>query len=177
MISRRNLIASAGLIPAGALLTRCASTTSTGTVPQQVLNDVTAALTTLSANLTTIATTNPTLIPAATMTTIQTDIATAQQAVATISAQTAATAGASVLQTVEGYLNAALNTLAAIPLIPAPFSTVIMAAALIAPEIEAFVASVVGTPTVSATPPKLAFSASGMTVAQARAVLGAAVVK
>ncbi len=53
-----------------------------------------------------------------------------------------AASGATTVQIVEGYLNAVLNTLAAPPingLIPAPFNMAVAAAALVVPDLEAFV--------------------------------------
>jgi hypothetical protein len=121
-----------------------------------------------------IASAYPTLIPADMLATIQTDLALAQTAAGQLSATLPAATGASVVQTVEGYINAVLNLLAGPPingLIPAPFNQVIGAAAIVVPVLEAFVAQYL--PAASASPArvKLAASVPGMTRAQAMAVL------
>ena len=73
---------------------------------------------------------------------LQSDLGLAQGAASSLNTSLPASNGASTVQIVEGYINAVLNTLAAPPingLIPAPFNMAITAAALVVPDLEAFV--------------------------------------
>ena len=154
-------------------LTDCTSLSSPATtIPAQYIVDASAALATLSAGVATTSATNPTLIPPATVTKIEADIATAQTALAQVSTSTTVAAGETHLQQIEAGINDTLTTLAAIPLIPQPLAGIVQAAALIAPEIEALIA------TVSPTTAPVATSAVAptMSVQAARVKLGAATV-
>lgn len=89
-----------------------------------------------------VAAADPALIPANLLATIETDLGLAQSAVGSLSANAPATSGASTVQTINGWINAVLNTLAAPPingLIPAPFNMAVAAAAIVVPDLEAFV--------------------------------------
>jgi hypothetical protein len=177
MITRRNLIASSALIPAGALLARCAGTTSVGTISQQLINDVNAGITTGLTTTALLGAMVPPVLTAVVVSAITSLLKQAQSAMSGVTAVTPVATGATTMQAVDGYINSVLTTLASVPVIPPPYNLAIAALALVAPEVEAFVASALGT--VSATAPawgKLANPAV-TTLAQARAVMGAAVVE
>jgi hypothetical protein len=72
---------------------------------------------------------------------------------------------------VETYLNQALNALAEVPQIPAPYSTNIAAAMVIVPRIEAFVNAHISTNRAALAPRAKALTPTGMTIEQVWAVL------
>jgi hypothetical protein len=166
-MNRRHLLQTAALwTGAAAALAACAGTSLT---PAVVIADAQSALAALKGILPNLSA----LIPAATLGQIGTDITAGQGLASSLSSNLPATSGATVLQQVEGYLNAALTALAGFPLIPPPYSTIIQAAAVVLPSIEAWVNSVVAQPTAAASP-RVAALARGMTLAQARSVLAGA---
>ena len=178
MISRRSLFAVTTCLSGLVAVTALGACSQVPLTPADIIADAQAAASGLSTALSLLSAAAPTLIPAATLASIQSDLATAQGIAKTLSASTPATSAASVVQQVLGYLNAALNVLAAPPingLIPSPFNTAVAAVAVLAPEMEAFVTAYI--PTAAASPvavkvrAKLVAAAPAMTPAQARARL------
>ncbi len=134
-LSRRAILGA----PIAVALTRCGAAPLT---PAQIVTESDAAAKGLSGALTQIASADPTLIAPGTLVTLQNDLTQAQGAASTLTSNLPAASGAAIVQTVEGYINAVLNTLAAPPingLIPAPFNLAVAAAALVVPDLEAFV--------------------------------------
>ena len=134
-LSRRAILGT----PIAAALTRCGANALT---PAQIVIEAGVAAKGLSGALTQVADADPKLIAVATLATLQNDLSLAQGAASALAPNLPAASGATVVQTVEGYINAVLNTLAAPPingLIPAPFNMAVAAAALVVPELEAFV--------------------------------------
>ena len=172
-LSRRAIIG----VPLAVTLTSCAGTILT---PSQIIADAGTLAKGLAGVLTEVASADANLLPADMLATLQNDLTLAEGAASALSTNLPATSGASIAQTIDGYINAVLNTLAAPPingLIPAPFNMAIAAAALVVPEIEAFVNQYL--PTASAVAPttyaarlKLRDTAPQVTtVAQALAIL------
>ncbi len=148
--------------------------------PASVVSDAQTAVTALQTALKQVAIAEPNLIPAADLTRINADLATAATAAAQLSAGMPAATGAATAKVVEGDINDVLDVLAGPPvngLIPAPANQVVAAAAIVAPMIEAFVAQYVpaaaASPEVASARTTLA-AAAPMTLAQARAVLAGA---
>jgi hypothetical protein len=134
-LSRRAILG----VPLAATLTSCAGVALT---PTQIITAAGTVAKGLAGALTQVASVDPNLIPAGMLATLQSDLTMAQGAASSLSTSLPATSGASIAQTIDGYINAVLNTLAAPPvngLIPAPFNMAIAAAALVVPEIETFV--------------------------------------
>lgn len=175
-ISRRSLLrASAVAVPAVAL---AGCGVFGNMTPAQIVTQAQSIASGLSGMLTQLVAQYPTLIPAATVATIQDDLAKAQAAAKTLASGLPAATGASVVQTVLGYVNAVLNTLAAPPingLIPAPFNQVVAAAAFLTPTLEAFVQSYIPAAAAASvtaeTRLRFAGMAPGMTADRAVAVL------
>lgn len=137
----------------GAMICQLAGCSAAALTPAAIIADAQAAATGLSAMLAGLTTAFPTLLPPATVANLKANLATAQTVAATLSANTPASTAATAVQQVLGVVNALLNTLAAPPLnglIPAPFNIAVAAAAIIAPEMEAFVAQFL--PTAAASP-------------------------
>ena len=110
--------------------------------PAQIVTEAGTVAKGLSGALTQLAGADPSLIPAGTLATLQSDLTLAQGAASALSTSLPASNGAATVQTVEGYINAVLNALAAPPingLIPAPYNLAVTAAALVVPDLEAFV--------------------------------------
>jgi len=134
-VSRRAVLGA----PMAAALTRCGADALT---PAQIVAEAGVAAKGLSGALTQVARADPKLIAANTLATLQNDLTLAQGAASALTSNLPAASAATVVQTVEGYINAVLNTLAAPPingLIPAPFNMAIAAAAFVVPDLEAFV--------------------------------------
>jgi hypothetical protein len=134
-LSRRAVLGA----PLAAALTSCGAI---ALIPAEIVTEAGVAAKGLSGALTQLASADPKLISATTLGTLQGDLTLAQGAASSLSTNLPAATGASTVQTVEGYINAVLNTLAAPPingLIPAPFNMAVAAAALVVPELEAFV--------------------------------------
>jgi hypothetical protein len=104
----------------------------------------------------------------------------AQGFMATVSSSTPAQTGVTILARAEGYFNAVLGALLALP-IPPPYNLIVVAANVIAPELEAFIASFVP-PTVTPVPApapaaaRARMVANGMSLEQARKTLKIATV-
>jgi len=134
-ISRRTILGA----PLAAALTGCGANALT---PAQIVTEAGVVAKGLSGALTQVAGADPKLISATTLATLQNDLALAQGAASSLTTAMPAASGATVVQTVEGYINAVLNILAAPPingLIPSPFNLAVAAAALLVPDLEAFV--------------------------------------
>ena len=134
-LSRRAVLGA----PLATALARCGAAALT---PAQIITEAGVTAKGLSNVLTQVASADPKLIPAATLATMQNDLTLAQAAGASLTANLPAASGAATVHIVEGYINAVLNTLAAPPingLIPAPYNLAITAAALVVPDLEAFV--------------------------------------
>lgn len=145
-ISRRTLAASTALIPVIAILGVSKTVRASGSVPTNTpAAIVTLAGTTATALLNAvkgIAMAEPTLIPAGTLTLIETDLTTAVAEATQLSTSLAAAEGAGLVQEINAGINATLTMLAGSPvngLIPAPFNEVVAAAAFVAPTLESFV--------------------------------------
>jgi hypothetical protein len=137
-------------VPVVFALDRCAGVTLT---PAQIISEASTVASGLSGVLTQLAAAAPALIPSGTLAVLQRDLTLAEGAASALSSGLPASSGASAVQTVEGYLNAVLDTLAAPPingLIPAPFNMAIAAAALLMPDLEAFVSQYLPTASVVA---------------------------
>lgn len=167
---------------AAGLLTAALAACTTGPfakmTPTQIVAQAQAAASGLLGMLQQVAKAYPVLIPPATLATLTKDLTLAVGSAQSLSGNMPATQGATVVKTVEGYLNAVLNTLAAPPingLIPSPFNMAVAAAAFIVPQLEAFVGTYI--PAAAASPAtvfnreKFAAQAPGMTTAEALAVL------
>jgi hypothetical protein len=172
-LSRRAVLG----VPLAVTLTSCAGVILT---PTQIITDASTLANGLAGALTQVANFDPNLIPAGTLSTLQSDLTLAQGAASSLNTNLPASNGASIAQTIDGYINAVLNTLAAPPingLIPAPFNLAIAAAALLVPEIETFVnqylpaASAVAPATYAARLQLLEAAPKVTTVAQALAIL------
>jgi hypothetical protein len=175
---QRRLFCSTALFSVGAALAACAGSGGTAgpPTPAQIIADASGVLTALSASLAAMAIQVPTLIPPATLATLQANLAAGAKALTSISTAMAASASASVIQQVESGINSVLSTLASIPLIPPPYSTVIAAANVLVPVLEAVVGNYLPTmagAVVAATAKPMALAP---TIAAARATLGIAIV-
>ena len=151
----------------------CAGQTA-AQVSAQVVTDINNAVAALSNAIPAAAKADPKLLPPAAQTQIMTWLADAQGVLASVSTSMTATAAAPALQKAEADLNAVLAALAAVPLIPPPYSMAIAAAAVAAPFIEGYLNSVLGVPTKAAATPRLAARYGTMPLSQAEAVLAQA---
>lgn len=139
MILRRHLLAG---VCAAAVLTGCAGTTLT---PQTVVTEAQTLITGLQgvfSNTAVTAAITAVVGGSAALSKIQSDLTLAQGAAATLSTGLGTTAGASTAQVIDTYINAVLDTAATPPivgLIPPPYNLALTAAAVVVPEIEAFV--------------------------------------
>jgi 1-deoxy-D-xylulose 5-phosphate reductoisomerase len=140
--------------------------------PQVVIDDANNAVQALGAAVTNLAISQPTLIPAAVVTSIKTYTADAASILATLSASVAATQGATVLNQVAADLQAVLNALAGIPGLPSQVTTIAAAASVVLPFIVAFVQQYI--PASAGPAVKVGISAAAMPLSQARATLAAA---
>jgi hypothetical protein len=176
---RRSMLSTSAMMAAGAAaLAACSSTPSPpGTLPAQILADVTGALNQLASVIPSLTKTTPPVLTQSVETTLLADVNYAQGFMATVSSSTPAASGVTVLARAEGYFNAVLVALLPLP-IPAPFSLIIVAANVIAPELEALIASFIPAPVTPAPVPAPAPAAArarmvahGMTIEEARKVL------
>ncbi len=134
-LSRRAILG----VPVAVTLTSCAGVDLT---PAQIVTEAGTVAKGLSGALAQLAGADPTLIPTGTLATLQSDLALAQGAASALNTSLPASNAASTVQTVEGYVNAVLNALAGPPingLIPPPYNLAVAAAALVVPDLEAFV--------------------------------------
>jgi hypothetical protein len=120
------------------------------------------------------------VLPAATLTALKADLTTGQQVGQSLTTNLPAATAATTIQQINGYINAVLNTIAGPPvngLIPAPFNMVVAAVAIIMPELEGFVDTYIlnasASVAMATTRAKLAATAPGLTLAQARVLLSA----
>jgi hypothetical protein len=146
-LSRRAILGT----PLAVALTRCGANALT---PAQIVSEAGVVAKGLSGALTQVAAADLKLISATTLSAMQNDLTLAQGAASSLTTNLPAASGATVVQTIEGYINAVLNTLAAPPingLIPAPFNLAVAAAAFLVPDLEAFVNQYL--PTASAVSP------------------------
>lgn len=162
------------------LLTACQSTTTAPVTPAQIGADLQGVLTAISTIEPLIVATAPNALTPAQQAKITNDLAQAQATLATLTAGLPAVTGASEAQTVDGYINDAMNALAAVvPLVPAlsAFSAPIEAADGVLPVVEGFInqylPSSMTTVTASATPGfrPVRVHSTRFTAAQARMVL------
>ncbi len=169
--TRRALLSATPLLAVAA----CAGQTA-AQVSAQIVTDLNNAIAALSNAVPAIAKADPSLLPAAVQAQILSDAAQAQGVLTSVSNSMTATAAAPALQKAEADLNAILAALAAVPLIPPPYSMIIAAAAMVAPMVEGYIATLLGTPTKAAPAPTMlaARYGSGMTLSQAEQQLAAA---
>jgi hypothetical protein len=173
---RRSMLSTSAMVPLVAAVAACSSVPSApGTLPAQILADVTGALNQLAAVIPSLTMTTPPVLSQTVEATLLADVNYALGFMGTVSSSTPATPGATVLARAEGYFNAVLVALLPLP-IPAPFNLIIVAANVVAPELEALIASFVP-PTVTPVPApapaaaRAKMVAHGMTIEKARAVL------
>ena len=173
---RRSMLSTSALMAAGAAaLAACSTTTPStpGALPAQILADVTGALNQLALIVPALAMATPPVLTKTVAATLMTDLNDALGFMATINSSTPAQTGATVLARAEGYFNAVLAALLPLP-IPSPYNLIVVAANVIAPELEAYLASLIP-PTVTPPPAPAAArartAAHGMTLEQARKTL------
>lgn len=170
MFTRRAVFSTASMVA----LAACAGQTA-AQVSAQIVTDLNNAVTALGNVVPALAKADPKLIPAAVQTQILAYAAQAQGVLASVSTSMTATAAAPALQQAEADLNAILDALAAVPLIPPPYAEIIAAAAVAAPMIEGYIATLIGpTPKAATAPTQLALRYGVMTLPQAEAVLARA---
>jgi hypothetical protein len=178
-LTRRHLLASTVLIvPVAGCAALGLSTTLT---PATIVSQALALAQGLSGMLTQVAAAYPALVPAATLAMLTKDLTLATGAANTLTTALPAASGASIAQTIDGYINAVLTTLAGPPingLIPSPFNMAVAAAAIVVPQIEAFVNQYLpaSMTTAGAAPGALAARAKFAAVAPALTTQGALVI-
>jgi len=141
-LSRRTVVASTALASSAVLIGCSKLGLSTTLTPASIVAQGLALAQGLSGMLTQVSSTYPSLIPAPTLKTLTTDLTLATGAANTLNSSLPAASEASTVQTIDGYINAVLNTLAGPPingLIPSPFNMAVAAAAIVVPQLEAFV--------------------------------------
>jgi hypothetical protein len=124
-----------------AMLGAC-STATPSVTPAQVAADLTGVLTTLQQMEPAVVKADPTAFTPQQIAAMTNDLANAQKILAGFTAGMPAASGATEAQEIDGYLNDALNTLAAVaPLVPvlAPWSDAIDAIDAVLPTVETFV--------------------------------------
>lgn len=170
MLTRRHLVA--GTAPAAAFIALAGCSTS-GTTPAQIVTDVKNAVSALASSFSTVLAQAPNAVPPATAATITSALAQASSVLGSLSTNLAANVAAPVVQQVEQAINTVISAAAAVPLIPAPFSTALEAAAIVLPVIEAWVNSILPAPAPAAAALKARakFSAPGMSVSTAEQTL------
>jgi len=167
--SRRAMLAVSALAIPAALLAGCAMDGTTPLLtPAQVIDDANNVVQALGSMVTQIAVAQPSLIPDAVVTQIKEYTADAASVLASLSTSTAANSAATALQQVVADVEAVLTAISALPGLPVQVTTVTSAASVVLPIIMAFITSTLGI-----IMPAKAAPASGMTVAQARAILSA----
>ena len=148
---RRSMLSTSAMVPLVAAVAACSQVASPpGTLPAQILADVTGALNQLAAVIPSLTMTTPPVLSQTVEATLLADVNYALGFMATVSSSTPAATGVTVLARAEGYFNAVLVALLPLP-IPAPFNLIIVAANVVAPELEALIASFVP-PTVTPVP-------------------------
>ena len=172
-MNRRALLTTSSLLTVGAIA--ACSTPSGKLTPAQIIADATGAVQGLENVIPALENTKPPVLTATQGTPIEDALKEAMAYLTSIGPGTPAQTGATTLAMVAGYLNSALSILTALP-IPAPYNVIVMAAAVIAPEIEAWVASIMPpapapTPSPAPAAARAARVAHGMSIEKARAVL------
>jgi hypothetical protein len=176
-MNRRNLLVSAGPL---LVLAACSSTsTNPATSPQQILLDITGAVSTAKALVATVVATSPKAINTSTMTVITATENSLTAAVSSLSTANLFTAGLSTLQTIDADLNTVLSTIGAvIPVLSATFPAVAAlapgydaAVAIVEDVLEPYINSLVPSTTASAKAP-LHFIKGHPAVPTARKTLG-----
>lgn len=133
MIHRRSFIACASALA----FAGCAQGSGGNVnIPQTVLNDVNLALGGLMVVVPEIEKDLPNLLTAEQASIVMDYVTKAQSLLNQIATNMQSPEVASEIQQVEVDFNAALNVLDSIPLIPPPYSTIIHAASVVAPELE-----------------------------------------
>ena len=162
------LFSLSALAAASGTLVACGTT---GPTSAQVVADIQGAISGLSNMLPTLLKADPKLISPSIAGSITSALSAASSALSGINP---ASPSASTLQTVETYLNDALDVLAALPVIPPPYNLVVQAAAVVAPELEAFVNGMLPPAAAKARPVSTKAKAlgGGMSLDRARAILG-----
>lgn len=172
---RRAMLSTTGLISAAAVLAACSGSTTPsapGTLPAQLLADVTGGLNQLANVLPALTATTPPVLTAAQETPLLADVNAALAFMATIGPNTPAQTGATLLSRAEGYFNAVVAGLLMVNL-PSPYSTIVVAANVVVASLEAYLNSLLPPAT---TPPAPAAARAarlrhGMTIEKAREVL------
>lgn len=179
-ITRRGSLLAA--FAANSMLLLSACTTAPTVTPAQVATDAQGIVTALQTYLPLIAVADPNLMTPDMLATIKGDLAQAASLTSQISASTTALTGATTLQQADVYINDALAVLSAvttaIPGSPlAPYAPIIQAVVALAPVVEAFVNTTLGTVNQTATASLRAKAvAPRMTPADARGILRIATV-
>jgi hypothetical protein len=130
------------LAPALALVLLAGCASSSAVTPSQVAADLTGLVAELQQMEPVIVAADPGAFTAAQQTAMQNDLINAQKALAGLSAGMPAAAGASIAQTIDAYLNDAVNTIAAVaPEVPAlsAWTPAIDAIDAVLPAVETFV--------------------------------------
>ncbi len=151
ILTRRNTTLLIGL---GPLMAACSGTMTGAQISALVLNDSKTITAGLATALTNLEKQYPTLIPAKVEAALNKDVTMAAAVAAQLAAGQPAASAAVTVKDIVGYVNDALNVLAAPPingLIPSPFNTAIAAVAFLAPELEAFAQSYIPTAASAAT--------------------------
>lgn len=175
-ITRRAALLKGTALVSAALVLQAGSCVPT--TPATVVAQAGAVANGLAGMLKQVVAAYPSLIPAALATQAESYLALASTAAGQLSPSLTAPAGASLAQTVVQDVNAVLNLLAGPPingLIPAPFNEVVAAAAIVAPQIEAFAAAYLTTaaasPAVAQVQAKFAAAAPTVTADNAMLIL------
>lgn len=144
-LSRRNLLATSVLVPAGILLANC-SGTSTASAEAQMLADAAGVLSAIKSVATAVNTYDPAALPAAVLTQIVASVVAAQGIIGSLSGASAPAPTATTLVTLDTYINNGLQAIAAV--LPAasvafpvlvPFVMPFDAAVSLLPAIEAYI--------------------------------------
>ena len=141
-LSRRQLLSTVAPVALALGLAACQLPGGVPVTPAAIVGQIATATAGLGGMLKQLEAAYPTLVPAPIAAQIATDIADAEAAAKTLGAGMPAASGASVVQQIDGYLNAVFGTLAAPPvngLIPAPFNEAVAAVSILLPGFEAFV--------------------------------------
>ncbi len=178
--NRRKFLKIAVFGAAAAGLAACVTTTGTTTPSvtlSQVLTDFTNGINTTLASLASLQISQPNMIPSGTYNSLVTSLNQAKNVLGTITTSLDGTTAATLLETVYGYINAFLNGVASISAtLPSPFGSVVAALAFLAPEIEAYISSVLGSTTSTSSAATVWYSKfatpSGLNANTARALLG-----
>ena len=150
----------------------CSSTTGSASPPTQVLADASGIVTALGNAVTQIGVQSPGLIPDAQITQIKSYISDANSLLGSLSASTAANESATVLNQVCNDVEAVLVTLTKTQSLPPQYVSIVQAAAVVLPIVQAFVNATLGIVNPAPAPAAVSAAQSHMTVSQARHVLG-----